>query len=526
MCDVTKIQDPDVCSGLLKAEGPAVYSVLKDMDIDSHTSKTLCATLAGLCDFPDVRPYNLSLSPKPPKARPPPSGKTPIRVAHISDTHVDLSYETGSNYDCTKPICCRVYTDEDAPGNTSSPCGPFGNPKCDPPLRLEDSMISAIEELNPAFSIYTGDVVAHDIWMVTKDEVLNTFNSTYNQLDRLGLVFAAVGNHDTAPVNLFPTPQTADSNDNEWAYKALTQNWNNLAPMSTPPNHGSYSSILPTGNLKIISYNSIFYYTDNFYLFTDPMVHDPNNQFAWLIDELSAAESANQRVWLIAHIPSGGIDHFHDYSHYLDQIVNRYEATIAALFFGHTHTDLFQISYSNYTDRSPDTATVMGYITPSLTPTSGPPSFRIYDIDPVTFGVVDYTVYISNTSAAGFQENPKWEEYYSAKDAYGALLSPPYTEPTAELTPAFWHNVTVLMENDETVFRDWWQRTKRGFNVSECTGDCVGKEICKLRAADAQFNCVEATPGIHVRRWEEGGCEEGGVGELMGRLMGFGGLPR
>ena len=498
------------------------------MKIGSHTSKTLCASLAGLCPYPEVRPYNLQLSPKPPKTRPPPSGKPPIRVAHISDTHVDLSYETGSNYDCSKPICCRVYTDEDAPENTSTPCGPFGNPKCDPPLRLHDSMISAIEDLDPAFSIYTGDVVAHDIWSVNQDEVLHDFNETYTPLARLGLVFSAVGNHDTAPVNLFPTPQTPDSNLNTWAYDALAQSWNTLAPISEPPHHGSYSSFLPgpNGRLKIISYNSIFYYTNNFYLYTDPMAYDPNGQFAWLIDELAAAETANQRVWLIAHIPSGGVDHFHGYSHYLDQIVNRYEATIAALFFGHTHTDLFQISYSNYSARSFDTATAIGYITPSLTPTSGPPSFRIYDIDPETFAVVDYTVYITNiTSSPRSQEHqPHWTKYYAAKSTYGSPLSPPYNEPSAELSPAFWHNVTVLMEENETVFQEWWQRRKRGFNVSECSGDCVQKEICKLRAADARFNCVVASPGIHVKRDEE--CEEGGVGQVMGRLMGFGmGVP-
>jgi sphingomyelin phosphodiesterase len=33
-----------------------------------------------------------------------------------------------------------------------------------------------------------------------------------------------------------------------------------------------------------------------------------------------------------------------------------------------------------------------------LTPTSGPPAYRIYDVDPKTFGVLDFTVYIANIS--------------------------------------------------------------------------------------------------------------------------------
>ncbi|KAK9606030.1 hypothetical protein V6Z94_009883 [Aspergillus fumigatus] len=91
------------------------------------------------------------------------------------------------------------------PGKTSFPCGPYGHPKCDPPLRLEESMVAAIAAMDPAFSIYTGDVVPHDVWSVNQTEVLHDLNATYSLLDQLGLVYAALGNHDTAPVNLFPS---------------------------------------------------------------------------------------------------------------------------------------------------------------------------------------------------------------------------------------------------------------------------------------------------------------------------------
>ncbi|OJJ41197.1 hypothetical protein ASPWEDRAFT_167228 [Aspergillus wentii DTO 134E9] len=523
VCDISGTEDKDVCSGLIAAESPALYYNIKNLGVKSHTSKVLCAQLFGLCQFPAVRPYNLTFpSPKPTTSRPPPSGQSPIRVAHISDTHVDLSYETGSNYECSKPICCRVYTDEDAPGNTSFPCGPYGNTNCDPPLRLEESMMAAIKSLNPAFSIYTGDVVAHDLWMVDKTEVLDDFNATYSMLDQLDLVYAAVGNHDTTPVNLFPSTQLPDK-DNQWAYDALTAEWKSLTNSSIQTTeYGSYSAIYE--NLRIISYNSIFYYQDNFYAYTDPMAHDPSNQLTWLIDQLHEAESANQRVWLISHIPTGGVDHLHDYSHYIDEIVQRYEATISALFFGHTHTDLFQIAYSDYKNRAWDTASAIGYVAPSLTPTSGPPAFRIYDIDPVTFAVLDYTVYIANISNPSYQSNPKWEKYYSAKEAYGSLLSPPVTDSSSELTPSFWHNVTALMEKDDSVFQDWWSRTTRGYNVTTCTGDCAKKEICALRGADAQYNCVTATPGFHFDKREESEqkprpeCEDG-LGRVLGDMI-------
>lgn len=534
-------EDSDVCAGVIANEGPAVYYTLQNIEVGSHTANMLCASLVGLCENPPVRPYNLSFpSPKPPTSRPPPSGQDPIKVVHFTDTHVDLSYETGSNYDCSKPICCRVYTEDDAPGNTSSPCGPWGNTKCDPPHRLQLSMMDAITNLNPAFSIYTGDVVAHDVWLVDKAEVLADFNATYGTIENnLGLVYAALGNHDAAPLNLFP-PNTVPSEYNpQWAYDTLTKDWMALTGLPSVQNankYGSYSAIHPNSALRIISYNSIFYYKYNFFSYEEPMQHDPDDQLAWLISELDAAEQAHQRVWLISHIPTGNADHFHDYSHYFDQIIQRYDATIAALFFGHTHTDEFQISYSSYSNRNWDTATAMGYVAPSMTPDSGSPAFRVYEIDPVTFAVLDYTQYIANISDPTYQQGPTWVPYYSAKADYGSKLgSSADITPSSELTPAFWHNVTVAMEADPTLFQSFWARRTRGFDVPSCSGDCVKNEICALRAGDAQYNCAVTKPGFSfgkrdgsevVREFRQPECNHAGMAPLLGKILWRAGLER
>jgi hypothetical protein len=42
----------------------------------------------------------------------------------------------------------------------------------------------------------------------------------------------------------------------------------------------------------------------------------------------------------------------------------------------HTHKDEFQIAYSDYANQVASTATMMSYIAPALTPTSGNPTFR------------------------------------------------------------------------------------------------------------------------------------------------------
>lgn len=68
------------------------------------------------------------------------------------------------------------------------------------------------------------------------------------------------------------------------------------------------------------------------------MERDPSGQLAWLVTELEAAESAREQVWLLGHMPLGTSDSFHDQSEYFDQIIQRFDATISALFFGTTHT--------------------------------------------------------------------------------------------------------------------------------------------------------------------------------------------
>lgn len=89
------------------------------------------------------------MSPKPNTAHPAPSGKAPLQAVHISDIHVDISYEVGASYSRMKNICCRPYTSADAPGNNAYPAGEYGKPVCDSPLSLEESLYAAIETLGP-----------------------------------------------------------------------------------------------------------------------------------------------------------------------------------------------------------------------------------------------------------------------------------------------------------------------------------------------------------------------------------------
>lgn len=327
---------------------------------------------------------------------------------------------------------------------------------------------------------------------------------SYEHMDRhLGIVYGTAGNHESHPTNSYQPSSVGDASS--WIYDLLAGTWSRWIgheSASTAARIGAYSTKYPNGNLRVISLNTNLFYRGNFWLFQRKMLRDPSGQIDWLVEELHAAEKAGERVYIIGHMPLGDRNAFHDQSNYLNQVVNRYSATIAAMFFGHTHRDHFQITYSDAPVKTFNNALVTSYVGPSLTPMSGMPSFRVYDVDPVTFAVLDATTYSADMTSPTYQtQGPLWEKYYSAKETYGPLTNPPLIDDTAELTASFWHNITEVFEKNQTAFDGYMLRLSRGWVQPECTGECRSSQICMLRAARSQDGCDVPTLGssYHTR---------------------------
>lgn len=514
ICKLSGAEDDDVCDGAIQLEGPIIAKAIRGMTIGSRTSKEFCITFLGICEYPDVRQWSVPFpSTKPTTGRPAPSGRDPIKVVHYSDIHIDPLYVEGSNAKCTKPICCRPYTAADKPGNNSSPAGPNGDHNCDVPISLEESMYAAINDIVPdvAFTIFTGDIVDHAVWNTSQPYNVEQITHAYDMMSqKLSIVYGTAGNHEANPANAFQPNSVG--NVSQWIYDLLSglwSGWIDVEAVADTEKLGAYSTRYPNGNLRVISLNTNMNYRGNYWLYQKTMIQDPSDQITWLVQELDAAEKAGERVYLVGHMPLGDQNCFHDQSNYLDQVVSRYSATIAAMFFGHTHKDHFQISYADYSDQKFSNALVTSYIGPSLTPTSGMPSFRVYDVDPVTFGILDSTTYIADMTNPAFQTTgPVWTKYYSAKEAYGSLLTPPVTDSGAELTAAFWHNVTALLDSNDTAFEAYLARKSRGWSPETCTGSCKTEEICALRAARSQDNCYEPVLGVNFNKRSENRIEE------------------
>ncbi|KIJ35628.1 hypothetical protein M422DRAFT_262014 [Sphaerobolus stellatus SS14] len=392
-------------------------------------------------------------------------GRKPFQVVHFSDVHIDRQYTLGSEANCTQNICCRNFSDLSGP--VKDPPQPFGNSHCDSPSDLADSMLDATREFAPEakFSIFTGDVIEGATWLVDESEGLQDLGQWNAQMTaKVGYpVYGAIGNHDAAPMNSFPRNNTESTIGSQWVFNTQNSGWERWIGVTAADQlrhaSGSYAVVVPDISLRA----------------------DPNGILAFMVGQLQAAEDAGE---LVCAIYRGAITNISLLkSNYYDQIVQRYRNTIAAQFFGHSHKDQFEIAYSDFSKQTAETADSIIFIAPALTPTSGNAAFKVYDIDPETFEVMDAKVYMNPS----FHVKPQWQLYYSARESYGPFVGG--LQATDSLNPAFWHNLTEVFETNDTAFQLFNTRISRGGAVDSCTDDCKTTTICDMRAARSQNNC-------------------------------------
>ena len=211
-------------------------------------------------------------------------------------------------------------------------------------------MYAAIKSIvpNAALTLFTGDIVDHAVWLTNETQNIKDINDAYTRMSGLPNVYGTAGNHEASPANAFP-PAALKNSGEQWVYDTLSADWTQwigATAAAQADQYGAYSVMYPGGNLRIISINTNLYYVDNYWLYENVMEKDPSGQLAWLVNELQAAETAGERVYIIGHMAMGLSDALHDGSNYFSQIVDRYDATIAALFFGMfiTYTSLWRMS--------------------------------------------------------------------------------------------------------------------------------------------------------------------------------------
>ncbi|GAA5995798.1 PPN1 endopolyphosphatase family protein [Rhodotorula paludigena] len=511
-CTELNIQDPVVCFGAVGTQAPILAHVLRAVDADSLAMNSFCSTIFGMCRLPETVPFTVPLPPEielgvntSTAARLNSSDREPFQVVHISDVHVDRDYLTGSEADCDEVLCCRSYGPHSLGNNVTFPAGLYGHPNCDTPPALEASMFDAVKRIAPnaSFSIFTGDVDDSAVWEAFKPKVSNRLHTFYGEMPAVS--YPVIGNHDVAPVNGFPRSTSPNASQVDWVYDVAARDWEKWigseAAQQVRNSSGCYSRVHPGTSLRIISINTNLWYKQDFWLYeTDEHSWDPNGILTWLASELDFAEKSGQRAWIIGHMSFGKTDTMRDQSNYANQIFRRYRKTIAAQFYGHSHKDELEISYLDYDDRRADTATGIAFISGALTPRGGNPVFRVYDVDPVTYDVLDFRPYRVNMDADLFQTGPlDWEELYSARDKYGGFLNESLASDYP-LNGTFWHLVTEAMERDDNAFQFYMGNLARGAWSDQCHDEkCKKDRICAIRAMQSESNCGTVPMEISFR---------------------------
>ncbi|KAI8366663.1 Metallo-dependent phosphatase-like protein [Radiomyces spectabilis] len=501
-CQKTKLYPAEVCDGVVEEQTPVAREVLKTMSIGGRDGHLLCAAAFNSCAYPDVIPWNITFPKSKPSVKKHPRSDTARRkrtfnVLHLSDWHIDPSYAAGTEAACDKPICCR--RDSNSGDEIHQRASKWGSYQCDAPLPLINSMLEYIESLDDIrFGLMTGDVPPHDVWNtlpVNKTRMIQTdsyqlLHAYFDDSFRARL-YPTFGNHEAAPANLFPLngssiPQDRSYLKMEWLYGALKKAWKGWIPreVDVKARKGNYA-VRPVRGLKIVSLNTNFCYTFNWWLYQSPFEKDPDGMLQWLIDQLQESEDLQERVWIMGHIAPGDMTCLHDFSNYYYQIVERYAPhVIVGQFFGHTHRDEFQIFY-RHERKDAEHAIAVAYLAPSVTPFPRlNPGFRVYEVDNETFEIVDSKTYTANLDQADtWLQGPNWHLEYSARKAYNGSTE-------LSLTPAWWHNVSVAMEQDIHVFDKYWEyRTKSSAVREECDDGCRHQILCSIRAGKSELRC-------------------------------------
>ncbi|XP_059050871.1 sphingomyelin phosphodiesterase isoform X1 [Achroia grisella] len=483
-CVSLNIQSTRVCEGVTRLFGSEVVYVLKRITIGPNE---ICSFVIGDACGDVYNPYHEWEVSFPPVPKPStrsldiPVDKAPtFKVLQISDTHFDPYYAEGANAECNEPLCCRASS---GPVLTpASGAGRWGDyRKCDTPKRTIDHMLKHIADTHTDidYILWTGDLPPHDVWNQTKEENLKVLQETVAQMSDMfpGVpIFPALGNHESSPVNSFPPPYISSPESSiAWLYNELDAQWRRWLPagVSYTVRRGAFYSVLVRPGFRIISVNMNYCNNKNWWLLMNST--DPATELQWLIYELQSAEFSGEKVHIIGHIPPGHSDCLKVWSRNYYAIINRYESTITAQFFGHTHFDEFEVFYDpNDLGR----ATNIAYVGPSVSPYYDLNlGYRIYyvdgDHDATTRQVVDHETWIMNLKEANQFGYPIWYKLYSARSAYSMPA----------LRPQDWDKFIDEMTAQETVFnlyhKHYWKNSpRRGI----CDGECRKRLICDARS--------------------------------------------
>jgi sphingomyelin phosphodiesterase len=340
-----------------------------------------------------------------------------------------------------------------------------------------DLVVETISQLDPQpdFIIYTGDNSPHDVWNETwASQIQATEFVTSYLMHKLPhkRIYPAIGNHESHPVSEY----TGSLPDYQNLNRKLAQYWQSLVPLPQSAldtiSDGAYYTILIQDRLRLISFNSNYGYSINFY--TTLNRHNPyfSRQQAWISDTLHQAEKDGEKVIMMAHVPPGDPGNtLHAYEEFYLNLTKTYRDTIVGHLFGHTHHDEFKLIQ----DQDGVYGTIMA--SPSVTPQGrSSPSFRVSSMSNSTFQLQGYQQFHLNLTLANELAakgvKPKMELAYTTSDLY----------QLPDLSPDSWASLVERFSNNPHMVSEYRYNMYGRTSSSDlsCDSQCIRETICTV----------------------------------------------
>lgn len=163
--------------------------------------------------------------------------------------------------------------------------------------------------------------------------------------------------------------------------------------------------------------------------------------------ELLEAETDGDKVHIIGHIPPDNKECTQAWLFNYLRIIDRFQDTVLAQYFGHTHRDEFRILLSP-NNKKPKPISV-AYIGPSITAfTENNPGYRVYYSDQQGY-IKDHITYFYNLTEANKSPDgsPVWRKEYSANSHFNLTNLGPYG----------WHRLINQMIDDDNTFQSYFK---------------------------------------------------------------------
>jgi len=489
ICNELNIFTDRVCRGTAEEALPTIkYLFTSTSIVQGNICGILLPTENCTLSDPDAVEWTIPESPvpKPPVSNfvRPPIGAPTLKVLHLADVHWDPDYLEGSNAVCGEPLCCRADSPgELLPGNEAGFWGDYR--VCDIPWRTVENAMATISRQHPDidYIIWTGDLVPHDVWSTQREENLMIIDRLLNLVKTYFPnipFYPTLGNHESNPVNIFAPPEVTDEQYSiQWLYDEADRQWASWLPadVSSTIRYGGYYTALIKPGLRIVSMNMNYCYTFNWWTLIG--AEDPASGLTWLSRVLQNAENNNEKVHIMSHIPPGNSDCWTTFSREYTKLTNRYESTIAAQFFGHTHNEELKIFYDG--EGPSARPTNVAFIGGSLTTYSDTnPGYRIYTVDGErpnsTFAVLEQSTWIMNLTAANAEpeKEPSWSQLYEARSDYGLN----------DLSPASMNEFFNRMVANDALFqvyrRNYYKGSEYALNLNECDANCRADLLCRI----------------------------------------------